>query len=288
MESKLITNKATWSFQEILPILLAVGLGVFGIFLGVTEDFTVSGAIITAVAGFGLALYVLFISSRRKWKSTLFAKITYDKNFNVDIWMRKPIVEKWAGKLDKTKNTGKLSRISSIQLETIKGTRLLHINTLDNKPIYMPVRLFKDQDIKDFVAKAVESKKGKIKFESEEQAKEFATLIAGASTFNNVKAEIDETLPQQRKMLKAEPLEEEATLEEVSLELTERPKTVKKLGYGEHRKAGTTEIIATAVYEASQKADAEEKAEGEEKLNSLMGKGNAESVPVELDTSENK
>lgn len=281
MEQKIISNKATWSFQEILPILIAIGLGVTGIFLGITETFILSGAIITSIVGFGLALYVFGISSRRKWKSTLFAELSYDKNFNVSVWMRKPIVEKWTGKLDKGKNSGRLSRISSIQLETIRGTRVLNISTLDKKPLYVPTRFLNNKEMKNYIAAAVASLNGKVKFENKQQATEFAQLIAGAETLTADKTfgTIDGTLKDKSKTLPKNDKEDEVL--PAVVEETVPVKPVKKVGYGSHKKIGTKEKIAKAVNEANQAQDAEEEKNEIQKIDNLLGFDNTKSEKLE-------
>lgn len=284
MEQKLISNKASWSFQEILPILIAIGLGIGGIFLGITETFTINGAIITAVVGFGLALYVFTISSRRKWKSTLFAELSYDKNYNVSVWMRKPIEDKWTGKLDKGKNTGRLSRIDSIKLETIRGTRVLNISTLDKKPIYIPTRFLNNDEMKNYLAAAVAESKGKIKFDSKEQATEFAKLIAGAKAVNRDTdiGTVDPTLEEKRKTLPA--AEEKLIVDSEKEHVPAKP--VKKLGYGQYKKAGTKETIAQAVSDANTKLDAETAEEEVKGVNDLLGINTEKTTSLKIETDK--
>ena len=293
METVLITNKAKWSFQEILPILISSAIGLGGIFLGITQALTLSGAIIMAVVGFGLALYVYAISSGRKKKSTLFAKMTDDKNLNIEVWMKKPIEDKWGGKLDKGKNTGKLARITSVKIETIRGTRVLSFKTLDGRPIWIPVRLAETDEVKEFIAKAVARRGGKLAFENKEQASEFAKLIAGAG--KNLNEEVlDDDEEYIEENVKSETSITEENAEEFGYEPEEEvvfEKEQRHLDYSAYAQVSTSEAISIALNDVAEKEE-RERIEAEQNsfnigsnINNIFS-NNGEKITINLPTEK--
>lgn len=184
METVLVTEKAKWNLQELIPVVLAGGLGLLGLFLGTTGTFTTTGSISTMVVGFGLTLLILNSSFRRKRKSTLFAKLGNDENLSIEVWMRKPIKDKWQGKMDAGKNTGSLANINRIKMDSIKGTRVVvFFMNNEKKPFYLHVRLLNTDAVRKYLAKALEQLGGKVKFESKEDATEFKALLTGAEYF---------------------------------------------------------------------------------------------------------
>ena len=179
MENVTVTSRARWTFQEILPLVITFGIGLVGLFFGITGYFIIGGAVMTAVAGFGLFLFLIYTNLKRKRKSTLFAVLGNDKNFNIEVWMKKPMKDKWLGKLDKGKNKGKLALLRNIKMETIRGTRVIVLQLQNNSPVYVPVRLAQTDAMRKYLADVVKSKGGKVAFESKANAAEFSALLAG-------------------------------------------------------------------------------------------------------------
>jgi hypothetical protein len=280
MDNILVTHKAKWNFQEILPIIILGGLGLFGVFQGIIQSITLAGSIIIAVVGFGLALYVIAISSSRKWKSTLFARLTEDEDLNIEVWMRKPIEDKWAGKLDEGKNKLQLATISSVKVENVRGTPVIALKAKDKRPLYIPVRLAETDELRSFISKAVALKGGKLSFENTAQAKEFAAIIAGGATVKrkvNTKAQV--IVPAKSKTISeqiAEQLAEEKAIEDAKpkaipveeselekLEAIELPveedlvpqivKTTNKIDYRAYYTMSATDLITNALIDAEEK-----------------------------------
>lgn len=319
MDTILVTHKAKWNFQEILPIIILGALGLFGVFQGITQAFTLAGSIITAVVGFGLALYIISISSSRKWKSTLFARLTEDKNLNIEVWMRKPIEDKWVGKLDEGKNKAKLANINGVKIETIRGTRVLAIKTNEGRLLYIPIRLAETDELKSFISKAVAHVGGKLTFEDKDQAKEFATLIAGGANIVSTKTpviapvktkSIDEQIAEEKAeeeaalaakveaKVKAEPTVEEIVEEKaatVTIEEELIPQIVKtkhKIDYREYYTMSATDLITNALIDVEEKAA---EAHKEEKvltisdinsIDSLFGSAGSNAVSINLDPNK--
>lgn len=184
MKTVLVTAKAKWNLQELIPVVLTGGLGLLGLFFGTTGTFTQSGSIITMVVGFGLTLLILNISFSRKRKSTLFANLGNDENLSIEVWMKKPIKDKWQGKMDKGKNKGNLDSLASIKMDSIRGTRVvvLYVDG-GKKPLFIPTRLAEKDIIRKYLAQALEQLGGKLKFESKEDSIEFKALLTGATYF---------------------------------------------------------------------------------------------------------
>jgi hypothetical protein len=182
-----VVNRARWTFGELLPVVVFGGLGFLGVFLGITEQFTLSGAIITAVVGFGLTAYVIGMSSGRKRKSTLYAKFENDEDYTLSVWMKKPIKEKWNEKIDEGKNTTKLMDVTSIKMETIRSnksasggaTRVIRLDAGKKKPMYVPIRIAQTDAVRKYIAEAIEKKGGKVAFDNTADAKEFTAILTG-------------------------------------------------------------------------------------------------------------
>jgi hypothetical protein len=184
METVLVTAKAKWNLQELIPVVLTGGLGLLGLFLGTTGTFTTSGSIITMSVGFGLTLLILNISFGRKRKSTLFAKLGNNEDLSIEVWMRKPIKDKWQGKMDEGKNIGSLANIRKIKMDNIRGTRVVvFFMNGEQKPFYLPTRLLNTDAVRKYIAKALAQLGGKVKFESKEDAIEFKALLTGVEYF---------------------------------------------------------------------------------------------------------
>jgi hypothetical protein len=182
-----VVNRARWTFGELLPVVIFGALGFLGVFLGITEQFTLSGAIITAVVGFGLTAYVIGMSSGRKRKSTLYAKFENDDDYTLSVWMKKPIKEKWNEKIDEGKNITKLMDVTSIKMETIRSnksasggaTRVIRFDAGKKKPMYVPIRIAQTDAVRKYIAEAIEKKGGKVAFDNTADAKEFTAILTG-------------------------------------------------------------------------------------------------------------
>jgi len=317
MDTILVTNKAKWNFQELLPIIILSGVGLYGVFQGITQAFALYGAITTAVIGFGLAAYITAISTSRKWKSTLFARLTDDKNLNIEVWMRKPMEDKWVGKLDEGKNKAKLANINGVKIETIRGTRVLALKTKENRLFYIPKRLAETDELKAFISKAVAQAGGKLTFENKEQAKEFADLIAGGA--NIVPKNNPVIAPEKRKTLDEQIAEEkEAEAREAAAKEAANPtiievaeaepveiiveeeiipqvtKTKNKIDYRAYYKMSATDVITNALIDVEEKAAEDAKEEKNltvsdiNNVDSFFGtssSGNA--VSIDLDPKKN-
>lgn len=283
MNNILVTNKAKWNFQEILPVIILGAIGLFGVFQGITQSITLAGSIIIAVIGFGLAFYVVAISSSRKWKSTLFARLTEDEDLNIEVWMRKPIEDKWSGKLDEGKNKLQLAKINSVKMEIVRGTPVIVLKAKDKRPLYIPVRLAETDELRAFISKAVALKGGKLSFENTTQAKEFAAIIAGGAIVNkqvNTKAQV--IVPAKSKSI-SEQIEEQVAeekaledarteassaekaqveeIEEIEVPVEEKivpqiEKTKNKIDYRAYYTMSATDLITNALIDAQEKEDA--------------------------------
>ncbi len=176
--SRIIRNVARWTFQEILPIIILLGIAGLMWILYVTD----SGvafllAIILSAAAVLLAGLVTFVSARRKWKSTLFAKLGDDKNSNIEIWMRRPIKTKWKGKMDAGKNTGALATIVGVSFENILGTPVINILLKNGSPVILPTRLAEMTAIKEYLGIAVSKQPNKLQFADKDTATKFASFL---------------------------------------------------------------------------------------------------------------
>jgi hypothetical protein len=254
--------------QEIVPIIVMYGVAVLSAIGGfITEAVAPAVGIIGIVSLGGLATYVLIESARRKKNSTLYAKLADDKNLTIEVWMRKPIKDKWRGKLDEGKNTAKLANIVGVKFDKVMGTRVMTILTKGGKPLYVPIRLAQEDAVKDYLGLAV-SRNSKLKFDEKEWAEEFAKYVnlpkeEDAEKFFAEAVDIEE--PEAVETDEEElPLPENIYAEEekVGPVLPEAPvaeREVVSFDYSRFRRKSTSESIGDALEKADQPVVEEEK-----------------------------
>jgi hypothetical protein len=263
MSEKIVSARAKWVLQEIIPVILTLGIGLLSLFLGITETFTLSGAIIGMVVGFGLMIYLLFENGKRKRRSTLFANLKNDENHNISVWMRKPNKDKWKGKLDEGKNSGDLAETSYITFEDVLGTRVAVISLRKDKKVYIPTRLIEDNDetrlyLVDAIAKAGD----KVKFKNKVDSENFSALLVGNKITPKQTATTEVAQPSEEWKKKKKVTEKEyAKTSDKAVELPERVKeanvpsnTVKAnvqatqvVGYGAYKPKTISDSVSEAL-----------------------------------------
>lgn len=180
MSETVVSSRAKWILQELIPLVIVLGVGLLGVLLGITEVFTFEGSMIVSIAGFGLFVFLVFENAKRKNRSTLFARLGNDEEKSISVWMKKPTKDKWQGKLDKDANEGKLANLKGVTMISIMGTRVASFSINGTKRLYVPVRLIEDNDdVRIYIAEAVAAVGGKLKFDNKEQAEEFKAIISG-------------------------------------------------------------------------------------------------------------
>lgn len=233
MNSKIVSSKAKWTMQELLPIVITFGIGLLGVFFGITTYFALYGAIITAVVGFGLAVMIAYISFNRKRKSTLFAVLADDKNYNIEVWMRKPLKYKWQGKIDKGKNRGAITKIVHVEMESLQGTRIIVCLLPNRKTLYLPVRLVENDEVRKYVAEGIQKAGGHMRFKTKDNATEFRAILAGEKNTYVRKAQPEIAKPEHDMVTKNKPARNKpiAVTPAVVVESKTEQKPVKKLDY---------------------------------------------------------
>lgn len=318
MEKVTIVDRAKWNFQELIPIVIFVGLGLLGIYMGIVGTFSLFGMISTIVVGFGLSLFIFYTSFSRKKNSTMYAELGNDKNYNISIWMKKPLKDKWQGKVDKGKNKGKLALVNKVVMESItdkrsaKGgsTRTIKFELDNEKPVYLPTRLAKRDAVRTYVADAIKERGGKVSFDSKADLKEFQALLTGEVYHRNVADENskpDGTAIKKRSS-SALPPKKPATIAEVEADKTDEevpevsyeivgdkpaPKEPRKIGYGAYRQITANEAInnAVLVIDAPEVDDSDDinglSVDSLRERDSFIG-GGTSSVSIDLDNSPKK
>jgi hypothetical protein len=191
-----VKHVARWTFQEVLPIIILLGISGLMWVLYATQSITeIWLAIALSGIFFGFAALVIYVSARRKWKSTLFAELSNDKNYNIEIWMRKPLKEKWKGRMDRGNNKGALATIVGADFDNIEGTPVMLINLKSGKPLTIPNRLAETTALKTYLGSAVSKQSNKLKFRDAETGKTFASFLIlpdASSKLEEPEIEVDE------------------------------------------------------------------------------------------------
>lgn len=284
METVTITSKAKWTLQELIPIVITLALGLFGLFAGITGYFVFGGAVTTAVVGFGLLALIMYTNIHRKYKSTLYAKLSNDKNFNIEVWMRKPLKDKWQGKMDAGNNKGALSKLNNIKMDTLRGTRLVVLELNSGKPVIIPVRLAETDGVRSYLAEAIKARGNKVKFENDNNMREFTAILKG-ETYDGPKRPASKTTGAKLAPApKAKPVEQNIESETSVENTVETVKPVKKIGYGNLPKKDTSKSMDT-VAERIQNHDAEVKEDKNvttDDTSLLLGGKNVSSVSIDF------
>lgn len=176
MTNRIITQKARWNFQEIIPLIALYGFTLGNVIAIIVDPENMGLPLTGAIVFVILATWILIVSFKRKRNSTLYAKLGDDKNLNIEVWMRKPIEDKWRGRMDKGKNKSKLANIIEVRFETLKGTRIITFLTKEGKSFDLPTRLAALTPIKEYLGLAV-TKAGELSFKQDEWAEEFAKYV---------------------------------------------------------------------------------------------------------------
>lgn len=299
MSTTQIKDKAKWTFQELIPIILFGALGLFGVYMGLTGGFSLIGAIILVVVGFGFAIFIFRTSYMRKRNSTLVADFENDEDYSASFWMRKPIKDKWRGKLDEGKNKGKLATVERITIENIKdsisfkggSTRTIIFNLPEGKKVYLPTRLIKRDDVRKYIADAIAKQGGKVKFDSKADSKEFQALLTGQSYTRKQEDEAPvKKNTGERNPLNA-PVEKKDEVDEslITPKLTKEPR---RISYEAYRTISAEEAINNAVAQIDlPDADANDDINGlsvdslRKRNDGLLG-GNNTSISIDLGTAK--
>lgn len=248
-EKRIVVNKAPWTLQETIPIIVLYACAVLSLIGGfLTEVIVPALGIIGAVAAGGIATYVLTVSAGRKKKSTLIAELHDDKDLTIEVVMVNPQQHKWRNKLDRGNNIVKLSRMRSVKFDKILGTRIMTIQTGGGKNLYLPLRLAEMEEIKDYLGLAV-AQNSKIKFDKKEWAEEFTSYVnipedKDAEEFFSTAEVIEEEVIEE---VDQEPLPEGTYAPVEPLEAPEKVKNAIRLSYDRFRRKSTSEAIGDAL-----------------------------------------
>lgn len=180
MAETTVKGKAPWLLGEITPILITFALGAGSLVLGLTNAFNLTGGIIGAVIGIGLALFLVYVNAGRKKKSTLVAELKNDRKYGIKVWMVKPNKVKWNGKLDATgKNSANLVGGYRVTLDDVQGTKTLVFHVAKGRQFLIPVRFFRDNtQVATYFAEARNLSNWKTTPEAEAIFKEFLPVVS--------------------------------------------------------------------------------------------------------------
>lgn len=261
MSEQIVSSKAKWVLQELIPVILTLGIGLLSLFLCITEKITLAGSVIGMVAGFGLMLYLLFENGKRKRRSTLFAKVSNNDKHTLSVWMRKPNKDKWKGRLDEGKNSGDLNEATYVAFESVMGTNTVVVTLNKNKKLYIPVRLIEDNDtVRLYIVDAIADAGEKVKFKSKKDSEDFATLLVGSKIEKEKKTEKVVAQPSEewkregRKTVekaeyaKSEPVEEKAAAPKV--DLADKTEEVKPVAAPVAKNVQATQVVGYDRYKA--------------------------------------
>lgn len=317
MSEKLISSRAKWNLQEIIPVIIVLGLGLLALYAYISELWPSELAIIGMIVGFGLVVYLFGLNFNRKRKSTLFADLKNDDKFGISIWMRKPLKHKWNGKLDKGNNEASLANTRFVVMDSIMSTRVMVFNTGKGKNLYVPVRLVtENEEARLYLIEAVEALGNQLKFKNKEDKSEFEQILLGeGNAYKKVDnatefdAQGNQTLKHSEPSLalggevvpdikEAQADDEEVKKEEepASFGYEQDPSLVspinvtRAIGYDKYEKKTVSGQIDEVIGDLNKRLDKEAQ-EKEEKLmplhNDLFGNG-SNSIVIELPQEDNK
>lgn len=243
--ARIIKNRAKWNVQEILAIIIFLGvIGLVGISYATQVITELALVIVFASIALGVVLLLIVMSLRRKSRSTLFAKLNDDRNHNIQVWMRHPKKTKWKGRMDEGTNKGPLATIIGAHFEDIEDTPVMVIKLKGGKPVMIPLRLAEMEAIKKYLGSAVASTSTKLKFDNKETATKFASMIILPTEEELAKKEyqpdvVEEVVEDKKNLSEQTETVDSANDQSLDVEIQEKPiKPSKqiKLDYSEYNK----------------------------------------------------
>lgn len=327
MTEKIISSKAKWNLQELIPVIIMLGIGLFALYMYISGTWLIEMSIIIGLFGFGLFAWLTYLNLHRKWKSTLFAELGENDKFDLSVWMRKPLKTKWNGKIDEGKNKIPLTETRFVFMESILSTRVIVFNYAKGKNFYLPVRFVKEnEELRLYLVDAVVAMDGKLKFKNKTDKTEFEAILLGeGKAYGTDKSGIDPATATvegekkvQKKTVKTEetkPVEKavvadveedndaifkddvieqiEETPEPEQKEFTIAPAPVvatQVIGYGKYEKKDTVGQIDDVMNKLSQKMDedAREKEEAGIPLPKDLFNSGDNSITIDLGNNDKK
>lgn len=291
-EEKIVSVKAPWTFSEMVPIIVALGIGLLAVFLYITDTWALGPTIFVGFIGFGLMVLLLNVNFGRKKKSTLFAEFDGSDDYGVRVWMRKPQKLKWNGKLDKDgKNIFNLVDTHKVTLTKIESTPVFVFSPRKGQIFYVPTRFLRDNEqLAQYVYEA--SKKSKWSVSSE--AKALLTEYFPESDGFKESTVLEEEPAKVETIIEVLKEEEDKVAPESEPKPVVTPKKHKVLGYQNlvAPQKAVSELLDEAL-EAKDKAGVDEDEISSTAVSSrdvlgLSAGVTSVSVPLPVDTEEHK
>lgn len=182
--STTVSVKAPWLLTEILPILIFAGLAVASLVAGFTGGTPWTAALVGAGLALILVLVIFLVSKKRKKNSTLFATYSTEGDRLLNVWMVKPMQDKWNGRLDEGRNKSPLGLASRVEYKVYGGTPVFQFTSSSGKTVAVPQRLLEHPDVFQFVKETVEELPP-LRFRNTDSAEQFAGYIS-TGRFNPV------------------------------------------------------------------------------------------------------
>lgn len=178
-----ITATAPWTYSQVLsgviPILIVIASWV----LWFTQSSTLPAAIVSTVIFGFMGAFFTISNHRLKKNSTLIAELANDEESNISVWQVQPRPY-WTGRLDMGRNKVALTQIRKIAFGNVQGVQLMSFIYVNEKGedmnFTLPIRLFKQDAVRLYIADAIKKAGGNVKFENDDDAKRFALLLAEA------------------------------------------------------------------------------------------------------------